>query len=255
MSDQQRSLYTGEAEQRDGYIETSMTIDPDNLLFGINAFISVAVGATLYTNYPGFVKREDSLYPDPDETATCVRDEVWALDTSEITAWTAASNLLLGAYGFGFTTWLLNQLNDGKGGRYHALFNQTQRLLGGVPLLVAWRAMKVENSYVQSMAEYTADTTTFAVGSNLGCQQTWLYSPENIVEDSIGFMNMNTQTHKWMLWVSAVLSFFTYVVTSSKLTAKFELAKETRLMEEEMAEEEHEEEEPAQEEEDFNNFF
>jgi len=99
---------------------SKFALDRNEVIFGVGSLLMMVEGFQYYSWYPSAIKGDNGLYPDRDyDPSTPQSDEVWALSTKEISAWTTTSYVNMAFYGFGFLTWGLNLAFDNKAGAIH----------------------------------------------------------------------------------------------------------------------------------------
>lgn len=233
MSDLFQQLYSGEAAQREGVIETRLEVDPENLAYGAQALLGAVYGYMMYNWYPGWVLSDEVLFPIR-QSGVCAYDKEWGSETSEIVAWRRASFWLLTTQGWTFMIWLLNTWNDNEGGSLHKAFYQTQRVMVVAPLINLIFALQVQKSYAPAYAFYIAD-----VNAQSECNEKWLFNEQSIDQTERSFLESSTRSRIWNLYTVTLLSALVSFISSEKLGTNY--AKAMEMLAEDEHEEDHEE--------------
>lgn len=219
MSDYSQFLYAGEAEQVDPRSNNYMEIDPQNWLYGASAGLLFFYGLAIYQWYPGFVRGDAVKYPERTSNS-CLTTQEWALQTSEVRAWSNAGMWHIVAYGWTFFIWAWNSLAGNNGGYKHQAFYQTSRVMALGPLVSLFSALGVAKSYAPTSSAYQADIAYWGA-----CQYTWLFDPDQTVETSPSFMEDNQQLRQWGIWLGAGLALVANSLTMTAYKEDYEEAK------------------------------
>lgn len=183
---------------------SALTIESYNLLWGGYTMGMLGLSAYFYRDY-NYDVWNDNKYP-VRYLNIAAYDKDWALQTSELTAWSKSIWALNVAHGLGFGLWALNMLLDNQGGYLHYVFFRLVQVYYIVPFVNAFLALNIIESYVQSYDEEFADSSIADVQS----QQYFFRRYSADARFSSGDPNLydTTQfTNQMLLW-SGILGFW-----------------------------------------------
>lgn len=195
------------------HYERYQTIDLANWAFALNAAGNAVLGGMVYHYFMDDL--ESINFPDYDYSNDCRHDYEWAINTREITAIRKYSDLLRYSYGFGFFTWAMHKAWAVPGGKWHELFNTTQRALLVVPILSLFRAFKLSVSMAANEAVNDEEENYDL------CNEAYIwdmaeYEPED------DFIPQHTETYFWILYVVPFAQAAAAFYSTEKIKTTFE---------------------------------
>ncbi len=209
--------------------------------FGLACFVMLMNGVKMYQWYPLRIRNDNLNFPDRIENVV-THDQEWALGTREISAWTTASYLSSGLYGFGLLLWGLNMLQDNQGGRLHFYSYSWSWLLNWAPAILMFQALTINASYARDGTWYLNGIINDAeVGeSDVALDKVaWLFNPAE-VSDQYNKLDEERIRHQQMNAVAIVFTALVQYLAFPEIKATYEM----RALDEEEAVEAEAEAEP-----------